>query len=70
MANRMNPEKEILAKFLTKEIRTQQIYLTGTERRKLTREAAEILKLKNQITDSLMMFKTTKLPTQRTTAKT
>jgi hypothetical protein len=66
----MNHEKETLAKFLTKEIRMQPIYLTDTEKRRHTKEQAEILRLKNRIMHTQMIFQRTKLPTQRTTAKT
>ena len=70
MAYQINPEKETLAKFLTKEIRMQRIYLTDTEMRRLTKEQAEILRLRNQIMHMQMIFQRTKLPTQRMTAKT
>jgi phage terminase Nu1 subunit (DNA packaging protein) len=70
MVYRINQEKETLAKFLIKEIRMQPIYLTDMEKRRLTKEQAEIWKLKNRIMHTQMIFQRTKLPTQRTMAKT
>jgi len=56
MAYRINHEKETLAKFLTKEIRMQPTYLTDMQKRRLTKEQAEIWKLKNQIMHTQMIF--------------